>query len=380
MHFQHASICLFFCVMSTLACAENESDTASFAALQMRLLLSDKESEEEKLVATSDIETNELKACDDKMDKVHSLLEFIPSAEQAYSPEAKHALNELLQLSKGSIFDQDCNEWLHEILDHFNNVKLRHDEYKQYLYSVLASNEDKAIGVLAVSALEYSLMYGALSAKEWKLLKEALRHSTHQDIKLAIGLLSQATLNKIQNQAALKQQLDDLLALAKAGTLGMPLAIKPGYLTGLILMYVQRNFPDQYMQAYVTYHDGIEKPVRMVKHIRNYILRSGDPGRYQLLSLYLTDIYSSDVKLNKRDANKLFKMLQKLRPGALKENEAIEQSGAILAVLDTWHRIMINHESIILDVVNYSSAQVSEKDYWLNFYAQKQAKVTQHPL
>lgn len=355
--------------------AESKSDAASYAALQMRLLLSDQESDEQKSVATSDIEVNEVKGCEDKRGKVHSLLEFIPSAESAYSPEAKQALNELLQLSKASVFNQDCTDWLNDILAHFNTVKLKHKGYKQYLYSVLSTNKDKAIGALAVSALDYSLMYGALTAEEWKSLKAALRYATHQDIKLAVELLYRATVNQTQSQAALEQQIDELLVLANAKKLGMPLAVKPGYLTRLILTNVHHNFPNDFMQAYIQHREGIERPVRMAKYIRAYVLEPIAPERYQLLSLYLADIYSSDVQLNKRDAKSLLFMLNSLKPASLntKEGDEVQETEVDLI----WHEILAQHHVIINTIVQSSPVGMDKKQYWLNYYQQTSLKVGQ---
>jgi len=337
----------------------------------MRLLMSDQEASEKEPVATADIETSEMKACEDKIAEVHALLQFIPLADKAYGPEAQHALSELLLLSNNSVFDSECSAWLHEIIAHFNAMKLKSEAYKQYLYSVLALNENTDVGVLAVAALQYSLLHGALTAEEWSSLKAALRYTNHQDLKQVIALMSQATLLKVQDEQVFKQQVDELLALATVGELGRPLKIKPGYLIGLLLTSVQRDFPDQFMLMYSKYHERISKPARMEKFIRSYILDSPSAERYQLLSLYLSDIYSSDVKLNKRDANKLFTMLQKLRP--LKDDENLK-------MIPTWQSILFDNEVIISDIVQHSSAKATEKRYWFDLYAQKQTKVSQLPL
>jgi hypothetical protein len=42
--------------------------------------------------------------------------------------------------------------------------------------------------------------------------------------------------------------------------------------------------------------------------------------------------------------------------------------------------LLLQHELIILDIVKYSTALVTEKDYWYTFYEQKQAKVDQLSL
>ena len=371
MPLKYLSLCCFFCSITVSAWAEPDSNASSFAALQMRLLLSDQEAVEEVSVATSDIEEHEMQACKDKVEQVHSLLQFIPSADKTRSPEAQHALSELLLLSKNSVFGEECSDWLHDILAHFNTVKLKSERYKEYLYSVLASNSEQEVGALAVAALQYSLLHGALTSAEWQSLKTALRQTNHQDLKQVVALMSQATLNKTQNEAVFKQQADELLGLAIAGELGAPLKIKPGYLIGLLLTNVQRDFPNQSMQMYTKYRHEIDKPVRLEKFIRSYISASPVAERYQLLSLYLRDIYSSDVKLNKRDASKLFAMLQKLRP-----EESLEEAG-LMAV---WRGILTNNERIISDIVQYSSANAAEKVYWFDFYAQKQTKVSQLPL
>lgn len=364
-------ICFLCCTIASNIWAESDSNAASFAALQMRLLLTEQDEAENKPIATSDIETNAIQKCNEKVEKVHSLLAFIPSADQAYGPEGKHALSELLQLSKNSVFDQQCGDWLHDILAHFNAVKLKHEDYKQYLYSVLAANENEEVGTLAVAALQYSLIHGALTLEEWQYLKAALRFTNHQDLKQVVSLISQAALVKTQTETVFKQQADELLTLATAGELGMPLKVKPGYVIGLILANVQRDFPDQFMLIYRKYHKRIVKPARLEKYIRSYVSNSLSPERYQLLSLFLADIYSSDVKLNKRDANKLFAMLQKLRP--------LESAGEQL-LTPGWGSILTDNERIISDIVQHSSAKQSEKDDWLNIYAQKQTKVSQLPL
>lgn len=371
MPLKYISLCCFLCSITIFTWAESDSNTASYAALQMRLLLSDQKTAEEEPVVTSDIEANEMQACDAKVEKVHSLLRFIPSGNQAQSPEAKNALNELLLLSTNSVFDQSCSDWLHDILAHFNTVKLKSEDYKKYLYSVLANNSDQEIGTLAVAALKYSLLHGALTLEEWQKLKAALRYTNHQDLKEAVALMSQASLHKTQSEAAFKQQMDELLVLATAGELGTPLKIKPGYLIGLLLTNVQRDFPDQFMLMYTKYHKRIDKPARLEKFIRNYVSNSPREDRYQLLSLYLRDIYSSDVKLNKRDASKLFSMLQKLRP-----EDSLEGS----ELMTIWHGIIIENEHIISDIVHYSSAKPSEKKYWFDLYTQNETKVSQLPL
>lgn len=371
MPFKYLSLFCFTCLFTVPAWAELDSNTASYAELQMRLLMSDHEAAEEEPVATADIEASEMKACEDKIAEVHALLQFIPSADKANSPEARHALSELLLLSNNSVFDSECSAWLDEIIAHFNAVKLKSEAYKQYIYSVLALHEDTDVGVLVVAALQYSLLHGALTAEEWSSLKAALRYTNHQDLKRVIALMSQATLLKVQDEQVFQQQADELLALATMGELGRPLKIKPGYLIGLLLTSVQRDFPDQFMLMYSKYHERINKPARMEKFIRNYISNSPSAERYQLLSLYLSDIYSSDVKLNKRDANKLFSMLQKLRP--LKDDENKK-------MIPTWQSIVSDNEVIISDIVQHSSAKAAEKRYWFDLYAHKQTKVSQLPL
>ena len=356
------TLCFLCCTLASFSWAEQDSKGASFAALQMRLLMSEQSEIENKPIATSDIEINEIQKCDEKVEKVHSLLAFIPSADQAYGPEGKHALSELLLLSKNSVFDQQCGDWLHDILAHFNVVKLKHEGYKQYLYSVLATNENEEVGTLAVAALQYSLIHGTLTIEEWQHLKTALRFTNHQDLKQVIGLISQATVAEKQTETVFKQQADELLALATAGELGMPLKVKPGYVIGLILANVQRDFPDQFMLMYSKYHKRIDKPARMEKYIRSYVSTSTSPGRYQLLSLFLADIYSSDVKLNKRDANKLFTMLQKLRPLESSEGQLFTP---------VWSSIVDDNEQIISDIVQHSGAKQLEKEDWLNIYARK---------
>jgi len=371
MPLKYISLCCFLYSIIIPTWANSDSDAASYAALQMQLLLSDQQAAEEEPVATSDIEANEIQVCDAKVEKVHSLLQFIPSADQSYGPEAKNALRELLLLSKNSVFDQSCSDWLYDILAHFNAVKLKNERYKQYLYSVLANNNDQEIGALAVAALEYSLLHGALTLEEWQKIKAALRYTNHQELKQVVILMSQATLRKTQDEVVFRQQADELLALAAAGELGMPLKIKPGYLIGLLLTNVQRDFPDQFMLSYTKYHKRIDKPARFEKFIRNYISSSPSADRYQLLSLYLNDIYSSDVKLNRRDANKLFSMLQKLRPEG-----SLENSGLMVI----WRDIVTQNERIISDIVQYSSANAAEKVYWSDLYAQNESKVSQLPL
>lgn len=361
---------LYLCCAITFS-AYAESDSASYAALQMRLLLSDQQAEESLPVATADIEANEIQGCADKIEKVHSLLAFIPSTDKLNSPEAKHALNELLQLSKSSDFDPACSDWLYDILLHFNAVKLKHTGYKNYLYAVLAKNKGKEAGVLVVAALQYSLLQGALTDEEWQLLKAALRYSSHQDLKQVIALISQATVIKVQSEQIFNAQLDDLMLLAKAGELGRPLTIKPNYVIGLILANSQRDFPDQFMLMYRKYHAGIDKPARLERYIRTYISASPSTERYSLLTLYLKDIYSSDVKLNKRDANKLFAMLQKLRPIHSAEDSEL---------MVIWHDIMADNEQIISAILQHSSVKAAEKTYWFNFYAKNDSKVTQIPL
>jgi hypothetical protein len=219
--------------------------------------------------------------------------------------------------------------------------------------------------------LQYSLLHGALTVEEWNNLKAALRYTNHQDLKQVIALMSQATLLNVQDERLFQQQADELLALATMGELGRPLKIKPGYVIGLLLASVQRDFPDQFMLMYSKYHDRINKPARMEKFIRNYISNSPSAERYQLLSLYLSDIYSSDVKLNKRDANKLFSMLQKLRP--LKGDEDQKMT-------PTWQSIVSDNEAIISAIVQNSSAKAADKRVWFDLYAQKQTKVSQLPL
>ncbi len=365
------SLCCLYCFIAVPTWAETDSNAASFAALQMRLLLSEQQGAEEKPVITAEIEATEIQLCDDKVEKVSSLLKFIPGEGQIHGPEAKHALNELLSLSKNSVFDQACSEWLHNILVHFNAVKLKHEGYKHYLYSILASSNGQSVGELVVAALQYSLLHGALTDGEWRHLKSALRYTNHQDLRQMIDLLSKATLAKIQSQPMFKQQVAEVLALAKKGELGLPLKIKPGYVIGLLLSKVQRDFPEEFMFTYYKYHEEIEKPARLAKYISNYITGSSNPERYQLLSLYLTDIYSSDVKLNKRDANKLFTMLQDLRPIELPENSTL---------MADWQNIVINNKTIISDIVQHSSAATSKKSYWLSVYEQKQDKVGQLSL
>jgi hypothetical protein len=371
MPLKYLSLCCFLCSIIIPTWANSDSDAASYAALQIQLLLSDQQTAEEEPVATSDIEANEMQACDTKVEKVHSLLQFIPSADQAHGPEARNAFRELLLLSKNSVFDQSCSDWLHDILTHFNTVKFKNERYKQYLYSLLANNSDQEMGTLAVATLKYSLLHGALTLEEWKKLKTALRYTNHQDLKQIVVLMSQATLSKTQNETVFRQQAGELLALATDGELGMPLKIKPGYLIGLLLTNVQRDFPDQFMLTYTKYHDRIDKPARFEKFIRNYISSSPSADRYELLSLYLNDIYSSDVKLNKRDANKLFSMLKKLRP-----EDSLENSKLMVI----WRDIVTQNERIISDIVQYSTAKAAEKMVWFDLYSQNQAKVSQLPL
>lgn len=361
MPFKYTSFLYLCCAMTFSVYAESDSDAASYAALQMRLLLSDQQTAESEPVATADIEANEIQECENQIEKVHSLLAFIPAVDKIKGPEGKHALDELLQLSKNSIFDPTCSDWLQDILVHFNAIKLKHEDYKQYLYTVLAVNKNEGAAELAVAALQYSLLHGALTDTEWLHLKGALQFSSHQDLKQVIALMSQATVQNVQSKQVFNQQVDDLILLAKAGTLGRPLTIKPNYVIGLILANNQRYFPDQFMLMYQKYRAGIDKPARMERYIRTYIAESPSLERYPLLSLYLADIFSSDVKLNKRDANKLFAMLQKIRPLEAEKNPDL---------MAMWHGIMNENKGIISAIMQHSSVKTSEKTYWVDFYAQ----------
>lgn len=361
MPFKYASFLCLCCIISFSAYAESASDAAaSYAALQMRLLLSDQQAADSEPIAAADIESHEIQECDDQIEKVHSLLAFIPTADRMDDPEAKHALAELLQQSKNSVFDSTCSDWLQSILLHFNAIKLKHAGYKQYLYTVLAANKEGA-AELVVAALQYSLLHGALTDKEWLHLKGALRFANHQDLKQVVALISQATAEGVQSEEVFSQQADDLIFLAKTAELGRPLSIKANYIIGLILANSQRYFPEQFMAMYQKYRADIDKPARLESYIRSYITTSPSLERYSLLSLYLSDIYASDVKLNKRDANKLFALLQKLRPKGAEENPTF---------MTMWHEIMNEHESIISAIMEHSSVNATKKSYWVDFYAQ----------
>lgn len=366
-------IFILFTTFSSLSFSEENSDAASFAALQMKLLMSEQVSDEpapeEKIDDFAELERTESQDCDEQEGKVKSLLTFLPDAKSLASAEAKHAAKELVTLSKNTRFDSDCAAWQIEIAQQFTKVRYKHKGYKKNLYQILSENQGGEVNVLAVEVLRYSLVFGEVQNTEWKSLETSFQHITHQDLRNVIDTLFQTTVTKGQTSDELLKQIQSLLLLSQQKALGMPLKIKESYLIGLVLAKSQADLPSLFPQLYTQYHGQVEKPVRIGKYVRSYIQSQPSTESYQLLSVFLGDVSSPDVKLNRRDAKKLLSMLNRLRPVAIKAEENIE-------ITQAWKVILEQHEKIITDIVDSSSAKVEEKQYWLEFYQQKPNKVS----
>lgn len=360
--------------------ATEKDDVSAFAALQMKLLLADQQEDVPKPVEMADLESNEQFACNTHSKKVASLLAFIPqsvdnqSAAVGFNTEAKQAIKELLGLSKSRPFDAECAVWRHDIVQRFTQIRYKNLVYKQDLYATLVQNRGGEINTLALEVLNYSLLFGPLSVEEWGDLMTSFQYTTHQDLKRILDAISTATAAEIQTTTIFERQIDDLVMLAQQRQLGQPINIKESYVIGLLLANIQRVLPQLFQRLYVQYHQRIDKPVRLEKYVRGYIEDNPSVASYQLLSLFLADVERSDITMNPRDANKLFNMLNALRP-ELADSQM--QPSTEVAV---WQQLLLQHRQVINDVLRNSRANAIEKQYWIDFYQKNPAKVTQLTL
>jgi hypothetical protein len=257
---------------------------------------------------------------------------------EANKPEV---VAELVKYSSQYPIDEKCYRWQLGILNDFRSLELDPAGYRENLFQRIEKEGSSFVGDLMVHVLQYALSVRPLSESEWGVVKTAMLRSRPANIKSTISYLIKST--KIEglaeadkrtkhiNQAYqtvddLLLKMDDILAMAGAGSLGSPKTVDVEKVTVTFLEYTSKNMPNLFFRYYTQNSHLIDKDTTssLIDNVLKLYKAEPSPERLVFLNTFL-----KDVEPNKSNNRFLFSFFLELK----KNKHNVEEYPAALKSL-----------------------------------------------